>query len=146
SSDLAKKVCRYFCGLVFAAAATAKALSPQALAYALTQVTWVPEQLRTPLVVIVPGFECALGAALLLGWRPRLVAKVSFSVLLLFTVTLLILPKDIDCGCFGQFSVLAWLSAGWGAVSRNVLLLSLTGWLAFNKKARAIQTKELIHA
>lgn len=104
-------------------------------------------QLAAPLAVIVPGFEFALGAALLLGWRSRLIARISFFMLLLFTAVLLTLPKNIDCGCFGQVSgALALLSMGWGAVSRNVLLLSFTGWLAFGRNARLIQAKEAIHA
>jgi hypothetical protein len=145
-TDFAKIASRGICGVVFIVAAVAKALSPQAFAYALAQVSWIPVQLRPPFAVIIPGLEFSLGAALLIGWRPRLIARMSFFVLILFTAVLIMLPKNLDCGCFGQVSgVVALLSSGWGAISRNVLLLSFTGWLAFYKHAELTHTEEVTH-
>jgi uncharacterized membrane protein YphA (DoxX/SURF4 family) len=139
--------CRGLCGIVFMAAAIAKTLFPAAFAHALGNVKWIPERFIDPLAMIVPAVEFALGAALLLGWRSRLTARIAFATLLLFTAVLLMLPKDIDCGCFGHITgALAWLSMGWGAIGRNLVLLSLTGWLAIHNDERRLQERKLIHA
>jgi len=120
-------------GLLLILAGIAKAISPLTFSAALNAAEWLPHTLSNFLVVGVPVVEVALGFGLLIGWKVRATAIITFVLMALFTGFLLIETargNSINCGCFGESNgLLAPLTSGSGALIRNGLLLLMAGIL-----------------
>ena len=135
---------RCVCGLIFITAAVAKVMAPAPFLDALSHLRWIPASLQSPLAISLPLVELLLGIALIVGWQKILVARVTFLLLVLFTVVLFTLPAGAACGCFGSVDgPLGWFVAGNGAIVRNLVLLGITGWLGFaRERSRILPMKE----
>jgi uncharacterized membrane protein YphA (DoxX/SURF4 family) len=120
-------------GLLLILAGIAKAMSPLGFYAALNAAEWLPHTLSGLLVIGVPVVEVALGVGLLIGWKVRATAILSFILMALFTGFLLIETargNNINCGCFGESNgLLALLNSGSGALIRNGLLLLMAASL-----------------
>jgi uncharacterized membrane protein YphA (DoxX/SURF4 family) len=120
-------------GLLLIVAGTAKFMAPLPFFAALNAADWLPHTLSSLLIVGVPVVEVALGFGLLIGWKVRATAIISFILMALFTGFLLIETargNDINCGCFGESNgLLDLLTMGNGALIRNGLLLLMAGSL-----------------
>lgn len=89
-----------------------------------------PEQARGigapgPVVPILPWFELALGAVLVVQLAPVVAAVVALAVLTAFTVLIVLRlaqGRHPPCACFGAWSA---SPLGWGHVARNAALGAL---------------------
>jgi hypothetical protein len=94
-------------GVVLLIAAYAKALDPQLFALQLSDLLPVPASLALALAILIIGYEAGLGAALVCGWRHRLVLAATTATFVSFVgvvVWHLFQPSEPvgGCGCFGQ--------------------------------------------
>lgn len=81
-------------------------------------------------IPFVPFLELALGAALVLGWWPRVTAIAGIFVLVAFTVLIsanLVRGNRPACACFGVRSArpLSWLFVARNVVFAGLLLVAL---------------------
>jgi uncharacterized membrane protein YphA (DoxX/SURF4 family) len=131
-------VIRTFLGLLFLAAGIPKvgAHLPTLAAVYSYQIV-LPDWLATAIAYGLPWVEIGLGLALIAGLLMPLTLAATAIVLLFFTALTAQAwwrGLEIDCGCL-DFSalhpVLAALGTPGGATLRNIVLLALTGLLAF---------------
>lgn len=106
-------VARILMGLVFVVAGVAKSFDPvvfywEAISYLelleASREVW-PDLGR--LALVLAPLEVLVGAALIIGWRPRVIMPVATVMMVLFIgLTALAWQKDapIDCGCFGALT------------------------------------------
>lgn len=123
---------RILMGIVFIIAGLAKSFEPvvfywEAISYVelleVNRDAW-PQIGR--LALVLAPFEVLVGAALVLGWRPRWTFPAATGMMVFFVlITGLAWLKDadIDCGCFGT---LAKRTPG-EALAEDVLMLALLG-------------------
>jgi uncharacterized membrane protein YphA (DoxX/SURF4 family) len=139
-------VIRIVLGLLFLAAGIPKvgAHLPTLAAIYSYQIV-LPDWLATAIAYVLPWGEIGLGLALIAGLAMPLTLSATAIVLLLFTILTAQAwwrSLEIDCGCL-DFSALhpalAVLGTPGGATLRNIVLLALTGLLAFliRRKHRA---------
>jgi uncharacterized membrane protein YphA (DoxX/SURF4 family) len=89
-----------------------------------------PEQARglgapTVVIPVLPWFELALGAVLVVQVAPTVAAVVALGLLAAFTVLIvrrLAEGRHPPCACFGAWSA---KPLGWGHVARNAALIGL---------------------
>ena len=128
-------VARILMGLIFVVAGVAKSFDPvvfywEAISYVelLEASREVWPQLGRLALVLAP-LEVLVGAALIVGWRPRVIMPAATAMMVLFIgITALAWQKEahIDCGCFGALTertpgeamvedvfMLAFLLAAW---------------------------------
>lgn len=101
---------RYFIGLLFVFSGLVKANDPKGLSYKMQEFFEVWglhgfDQYTLPLAIVLNTAEIFLGIAFLLSWKPKLINKSIFGLLIFFTVLTGYtywtgLPKN--CGCFGD--------------------------------------------
>lgn len=106
-------VARILMGLIFVVAGVAKSFDPvvfywEAISYVelleVSREVW-PDLGR--LALLLAPLEVLVGAALIIGWRPRVMMPVATVMMVLFIgITALAWQKDahIDCGCFGALT------------------------------------------
>ena len=129
---------RIFLGLLFLAAGIPKlGATLQTLAAIYSYQIVLPDWLASAIAHLLPWVEIAIGMALLFGLFMPVTLVATASVLITFTVLTAQAwwrELDMDCGCI-DFSALhpalAALSTPGGATMRNIILLALTGLLAF---------------
>jgi len=129
---------RIFLGLLFLAAGIPKlGATLQTLAAIYSYQIVLPDWLALAIAHLLPWVEIAIGIALLFGLFMPVTLVATGSVLVVFTLLTAQAwwrELDIDCGCI-DFSALhpalAILSTPGGATMRNIVLLALTGLLAF---------------
>ncbi|MCS6856468.1 MAG: hypothetical protein NZM37_02035 [Sandaracinaceae bacterium] len=127
------RIAQWTVGLVFLVAAIPKLADPAAFAKDVMRYHLLPEDFVGLFALSLPPVEAVVGAALLVGWRPRGAALVAMSLLVIFTVALLqaiFRGIDIECGCFGKVME---TRVGWGAVVRNLLLFVGAGVVALSR-------------
>ena len=119
-------------GLLLTAAAITKLISPLAFFAALKAADRLPDAVSGLLVIGVPLIELVLGCGLLIGWKVRTMAMISFILIAMFTGFLLIETargNNFNCGCFGESNAPLLITTGSGALIRNGLLLLMAGSL-----------------
>jgi uncharacterized membrane protein YphA (DoxX/SURF4 family) len=139
-------VIRIVLGLLFLAAGIPKVGAHlQTLAAIYSYQIVLPDWLATAIAYVLPWVEIGLGLALIAGLVMPLTLAATAVVLLFFTALTAQAwwrGLEIDCGCL-DFSALhpalAVLGTPGGATLRNMVLLALTGLLAFliHRKHRA---------
>lgn len=135
---------RTFLGLLFLAAGIPKiGATLQTLAAIYSYQIVLPDWLALAMAHLLPWVEVALGIALLFGLYMPVTLVATASVLVAFTVLTAQAwwrELDIDCGCIDFTALhpaLAALGTPGGATLRNIVLLALTGLLAFLLRGRA---------
>lgn len=131
-------------GAVFVAAGLGKLAAPQSTERVMDFVGATPLLTRAVLICL-PGVEMALGVALVLHWRSVVAYSAAISLLILFSVFLLVLAKTdytAKCACFGSL-VNAWSGGGpLVGVARNATLVGLLAWPsldAIKHRAKAVR-------
>ena len=135
---IAITVIRIFLGLLFLAAGIPKiGATLQTLAAIYSYQIVLPDWLALAIAHLLPWVEIAIGVTLLFGLFMPVTLAATASVLAVFTFLTAQAwwrELDIDCGCI-DFSALhpalAALSTPGGATLRNIVLLALTGLVAF---------------
>lgn len=135
---IAITVIRIFLGLLFLAAGIPKiGATLQTLATIYSYQIVLPDWLALAIAHLLPWVEIAIGVALLFGLFMPVTLVATASVLAVFTILTAQAwwrELDIDCGCI-DFSALhptfSVLSTPGGATLRNIVLLALTGLVAF---------------
>lgn len=114
---------------VFAWAAWIKLQDPRAFYFSIKGFQILPQHTIEPLAFMVPWTEMVCAAALVLGCWARAGAIVLGTMLLVFIGAILsVLMRDmhVECGCFGDFSLLCPPGAvGWCNIGQNALLFAL---------------------
>ena len=90
-------------GIVFLLAAWPKLVAPPVFAKNVWAYDMLPDALVTAMAVFLPGIELVVGAALVLGIRPRAAAWVSVLLLLQFMAALAVnvaRENPVNCSCF----------------------------------------------
>lgn len=95
---------RVFAGAFFAYAGISKLLEPlENFQAVLGNYGSIPSFLVGPVAHVLPWLEWLLGVFLILGYAPRMTAKMMTGICLIFIVSLtLSLKSNTDCGCFGE--------------------------------------------
>jgi uncharacterized membrane protein YphA (DoxX/SURF4 family) len=129
---------RIFLGLLFLAAGIPKlGATLQTLAAIYSYQIVLPDWLALAIAHLLPWVEIAIAAGLLFGLFMPVTLVATGSVLVVFTLLTAQAwwrELDIDCGCIDLSALhpaLAILSTPGGATMRNIVLLALTGLLAF---------------
>lgn len=138
TNQIAITVIRVFLGLLFLAAGVPKiGATLQTLATIYSYQIVLSDWLALGIAHLLPWVEIAIGIALLFGLFMPVTLVATASVLVAFTILTAQAwwrELDIDCGCI-DFSALhpalAALSTPGGATLRNIVLLALTGLIAF---------------
>jgi uncharacterized membrane protein YphA (DoxX/SURF4 family) len=105
-----------FVGIILFASALGKSLDLPGFVEVLRTYQAFPDALLWPLALVVTGFEFALGAWLLSGWRLRTGALVALGLNAGYAVWMAVsLARGLElanCGCFGVFfpQPLRWYS------------------------------------
>jgi len=139
-------VSRLATAVLFAWAAMEKLKSPRDFYFSIKGFQLLPEHMLQPLAFMVPWVELVCAAALLVGFWARSAAIVIGGMLLVFigaVVSVLVRPDlHVECGCFGDFTLLcAPGEVGWCNVGQNLLLFLVAfpvmawgpGWLALDR-------------
>src|SRR5437870_4671970 len=119
---------RVVLGAVFLLAAVSKLADRQGSRHAVGDFG-VPNWLRTPIALLLPFVELAVGVLLLSGAFTRLGVFAALALLILFTTAIAISlarGKTPDCHCFGQ---LHSAPVGSSTLIRNALLTALAAFL-----------------
>ncbi|HZW11539.1 MAG TPA: MauE/DoxX family redox-associated membrane protein [Phycisphaerales bacterium] len=89
----------------------------------------LPEHILDPLAFMVPWTELVCAAALIVGFWARSAALAIGAMLVLFMAAIasvLLRGMHVECGCFGDYSLLCKPGAvGWCNVGQNALLLAI---------------------
>lgn len=114
---------------LFIWAAAVKLGKPRDFLFSIKGFKIVPEHILEPLAYMVPWTELVCAAALVFGFWARSAALVLAAMLLIFIGAILsVLARDmsVECGCFGDFSLLCEPGAvGWCNIGQNALLLAI---------------------
>lgn len=117
-----------FAGL-FVWAAWIKLQDPRAFYFSIKGFQILPVHTIEPLAFMVPWTEMACAVALVLGLWGRAAAAALGAMLLGFIGAILsVLVRDmhVECGCFGDFSLMCPPGAvGWCNIGQNALMLLL---------------------
>jgi uncharacterized membrane protein YphA (DoxX/SURF4 family) len=135
------QICRFIVGILFVFSGAVKVIDPVGTAIKLEEYFEVfstdfspifgyliPFALAMSLVFCV--LEVVLGAALLVGFAPRLTARLLLVLIVFFTFLTFYSAyynKVTDCGCFGDFVKLAPWTSFW----KDIFLLILIGFLNY---------------
>jgi uncharacterized membrane protein YphA (DoxX/SURF4 family) len=106
-------VLRLVLGGIFIYAGYLKLRDPwQLFAASIASYELVPMWMAEIVAKVLPWFEVAAGAGLLIGWRLLPAASIATALLLLVFNALIwkafLQGKEIDCGCFGPGEALTW--------------------------------------
>lgn len=100
-------------GVLLIVAAVAKFRAPHQFSEAVAGYGLLPRQLLGPTAWLVPGFEVAIGVALLGGWYASVVLRVAAATFLVFSLAMaqtLIRGQRPSCGCgVGEERPVSWL-------------------------------------
>lgn len=100
-----RKLAPIILGLLFVVAGGSKVLDPRSFITSLASYG-VPEALRYPLAMVLPGVELVLGFVLLLRWQVRTAAAATAGLMVVFLVAIAWGWSSgtlEECGCFGPF-------------------------------------------
>jgi uncharacterized membrane protein YphA (DoxX/SURF4 family) len=118
---------------VWLVSGTLKALDPDTTYVAVRAYDVLPRAGVAVVAGVLPWLEIALGVALLVGVRTRLVAALSAGLLLVFVAGVAqawARGLSIDCGCFGGGGAVAPGDTAYGReLLRDAGFLLLAGWL-----------------
>ena len=117
-------VCRYLAAALFLMAAVTKITAPWEFSDQLTVHSGLPPWLSLSIATVLPWLELTCGFCLLSGWAIREAAVVGAALLLAFTLYLLMVRPETDCGCLlfpGALPPRIHLPA---LIARNVLALT----------------------
>jgi len=106
-------ILRLILGGIFIYAGYVKLRDPwQLFAASIASYELVPMWMAQIVARVLPWFEVALGAGLLIGWRLLPIASIGTALLLVVFNALVwnafLAGKEIDCGCFGPGEALTW--------------------------------------
>src|SRR5215468_576224 len=106
-------ILRLILGGIFIYAGYVKLRDPwQLFAASIASYELVPMWMAQIVARVLPWFEVAVGAGLLIGWRLLPVASIGTALLLVVFNALVwnafLSGKEIDCGCFGPGEALTW--------------------------------------
>jgi len=126
---------RILLGVVFIFSGFVKAVDPLGSAYKFADYFTAfnmgfLEFFSLPLAILLAAFELALGIALILGYRRKVIYWLLLCFMLFFTVLTFILAifnPVSDCGCFGDALILT----NWQTFLKNVVLMVFVGLLFF---------------
>lgn len=133
SCQIVPVLLRGILGCVFVIAGLMKLLSPLAFIVTLRTADWLPRFSEQILPALLPSMEIALGLALIIGWKVKVMAICSVFLIAAFTGFLTIewIQGNTTCSCFGDSGgAFAILSTGKVIFTRNGLLLFLAVRLA----------------
>ena len=106
---------RLVLGFVFIYAGAEKISDPEGFAISISNYRLVPTSLLNILAITMPWIELVSGVLLLFGIAVKENSTIIFSMLLIFTVAIIISlfrGLSIDCGCFGKSSQIGMLKMG----------------------------------
>jgi len=114
---------------LFVWAAVVKLSGPRDFLYSIKGFKILPEHVLQPLAFMVPWTELVCAIALVFGLWGRSAALVLGTMLVVFMGAIVaVLARDmhVECGCFGDFSLLCKAGAvGWCNVGQNALMLAI---------------------
>jgi len=132
---------RIILGVVFIFSGFVKAVDPLGSAYKFADYFTAfklgfLEFLALPMGVLLSAFELVLGMVLILGYRKRIIFRLTLWFMAFFTLltfVLAIFNPVSDCGCFGDALILT----NWETFLKNVVLMIfvLILWFARNKES-----------
>jgi uncharacterized membrane protein YphA (DoxX/SURF4 family) len=137
---------RILVGILFIFSGLVKAIDPLGLAYKMQEffdvwaaegilkgmMLWLNEQAKIFSILMITS-EVVLGAALLLGWRTKIVSWLLLLLMLFFTFLtsyVLFSGKIRACGCFGDCIPLT----PWQTFTKDIILLILVLLILFGRK------------
>jgi uncharacterized membrane protein YphA (DoxX/SURF4 family) len=124
---------RVFIGLLFIVSSMEKIVDPSAFAGSITDYQLLPAWSTTYLATVIPWIELICGFSVLFGVLTRGGSLVLSSMLVVFTLAVIIAlfrGLDISCGCFTQDPSAAKI--GWLKVLQNSTLIVSTLFLYFS--------------
>ncbi len=98
-------VIRIILGFVFISAGAAKISDPEAFAISISNYRLLPITAINFFAIILPWIELIAGILLIFGIAVKENSSILFSMLLVFTIAIVISlfrGLSIDCGCFGK--------------------------------------------
>jgi uncharacterized membrane protein YphA (DoxX/SURF4 family) len=114
---------------LFVWAAVVKLADPRDFLFSINGFKIVPEHMLDPLAFMVPWTEMVCAAALIVGFWGRAAALVIGAMLVVFVgaiLSVLARGMSVECGCFGDFSLLCrGGTIGWCNVGQNALLFAI---------------------
>jgi hypothetical protein len=132
---------RIILGMVFIFSGFVKAVDPLGSAYKFADYFTAfklgfLEFLTLPMGVLLSAFELVLGITLILGYRKKIIFRITLWFMAFFTVLTFILAlfnPVTDCGCFGDALILT----NWQTFLKNVVLMVfvLILWFTRNEKS-----------
>jgi uncharacterized membrane protein YphA (DoxX/SURF4 family) len=133
NNDYFALLLRVVVGTVFVFASVEKIADPAAFAVSVSHYKLIGAPLTLIVATVLPWIELLAGLGLLFGILYRANAFLCSSMMLLFTVLVVIAllrGLDISCGCFTQDPAAARM--GWGKALENTVLLlcSLLAYLS----------------
>lgn len=130
-------LCRVAIGAIFLLAAwmklqpgSAMATGPQLFAQSIESFKLAPDWMIGPTAFILPWLEALCGVLLVLGLWTRAAASIAATLMVVFTVAVVIAllrQMKLSCGCFGNLNFL-WCpktTMGWCKVSENAFMFAL---------------------
>jgi putative oxidoreductase len=132
-------ILRLILGGIFIYAGYVKLRDPwQLFAASIASYELVPMWMAQIVARVLPWFEVAVGAGLLIGWRLLGVASIATALLLVVFNALVwnafLSGKEIDCGCFGPGEALTWKTlVRDGSMLAGALLVSWWAWIGRRK-------------
>lgn len=134
---------RLFLGGIFLASGWSKlGMTMQTLASIYSYQIVLPDAVALAVAMALPWVEIALGVLLVSGFFPRTALVVAALLLVVFTALTAQAwwrGLETDCGCMDWGAIhpaLAVLSTTGGATLRNLVLLGVIGWLAWQNFQR----------
>ena len=123
-------------GGIFVYAAVGKLLAPiEEFEAAIRTYEFLPEVLVRPFAFITPWMELLAGLLVLIGlwrrWAAGALSLMLLSFIIAIGVNILRGNLDIDCGCFGTFSI---GSTPYEALWKDIVLFALALFLVFRRR------------
>jgi hypothetical protein len=128
---LLNAACRYLAAAIFLMAAVTKITDLDQFSDQLIQHSDFPTWVSQPVVAVLPWLELTCGFCLLSGWALREAAVVGAVLLVAFTLYLLVLRPETDCGCLLFPATVPPRIHLPALLARNVLVLSCCLRVAF---------------
>lgn len=119
-------ILRIGAGLFLIYAAQSKIFNMAQFAQAIRAYEIIPDSLSTIPAIIIPWIELYCGLLLIAGFYTRSSAAISASLMLIFTINVLIAllrGLDIDCGCGASLSGVERVS--WTKIIENIAVIAI---------------------